>query len=146
MKKRFIMKRFERKMVRKPEFVWPLGATWKERFLGWLATKMRVRFYWEVETEDVSFVDVDIPDLKTAVAEVLNLYQFVDPKKIDRIVVGPELFNRFIVGTLNEPLLMRVDLRFRRGDSYTLMGIPVQMVPWIDGFAVLPKMKEFSVE
>ena len=96
-----------------------------------------------VETYDsvVEYHDIDIGGVREILNSILNQSDWIKLTggEIDRVVMGPKIF-RDVLGEVSNPFTMQVPVTVGTPrEGYKVYGIDVQVIPWIDGFAVIPK-------
>ncbi|TXH55012.1 MAG: hypothetical protein E6Q97_09680 [Desulfurellales bacterium] len=96
----------------------------------------------DTQKETVSYLSVQVDDVRSLIMCVMDHtgWQKVLNCEVDRIVVGRDLYMKILQSKLERPFCVISEVPLRNGTTGTkICGIDVQFVPWIEGFAIIPK-------
>jgi len=110
---------------------------WLQKACLWILRKLKCEGYVEELKVRTQRVRLD------RLIEMIRKHQYdVYPRQIDRLVVGAKQFQQLYMETsqaYNHPFSMEIP-PFEIGPD-TVCGMRIQMVPWLDGCFILPKME-----
>lgn len=104
---------------------------WVQRFCFWVLRKIRA--YQSVAYSTSTAVRLDRDKLMPAVYALLKEATKSQFNSIERIVMGGEDFRR-LMESPDLPRSMALNV------PGTLLGFPLQVVPWIEGVMVIPRL------
>jgi hypothetical protein len=95
-------------------------------------------------TEKYICISPNTKQLLKAVGDCILDAQYLYYQKIDRVVMGEDIFLELVDGytkTGTGPFLFSAGPLYmgQDGKPYTVYDVPVQVIPWIEGIAVIPK-------
>lgn len=113
------------------------GWVWLQRLCFWILAKIGA--YRRDETvEVVKYVDIQRDEIYDAVLEAIEDAHMFD-RKPTMVVFGGEEWRNLMNSP--RPVDMIMDYHLRRDDirglGYSVRGLPVKVVPWVKGFAVI---------
>ena len=109
-----------------------IAKSWVARVLAWALKKTNHTVVVDVGKEEIEFVEIQVQSLQSLIDEI---YSIGIDYEIDRIIIGRKLFRAVVEEMPNWPVsISGVETR-------TLLGVPVQYLPWMEGFVVVPKLK-----
>ena len=137
----------------KPRTEWKMAegeiqtTTWLGRFAKWLLSKTKHLIRMKYSDQVVDYVEVDLNKLDSVIQCRLGARQLqhIWGGEVERIVVGQDIFDQIVdreslLRPFNGSFMVERELGIgRAGGDFKVCGIPVQFVPWMKGFFLLPK-------
>lgn len=121
-------------------------STWLGRFATWLLSKTKYVVVVEVPKEAITYNEFRTDDAEKMIEAIFNhqACRMAFDDEIERVIVGRSHYQEIIRYELDHAMGMSVDMQFGCNGITKLVGIYVQCVPWMDGFVIVPKVKQPS--
>lgn len=120
-----------------------IPASRAARFAAWLLSKTKHRIVVEVPKHSIEYNEFSTDDAASMIQAIFDqrACRMAFNEEIDRVVVGRKHYDELLRHEINHPIGMPVEMRFGHEGEMRVVGIYVQCVPWIDGFAIIPKKR-----
>lgn len=111
------------------------------KIAAWLLSKTKHHVVTEHPRSTITYNTFNADDARSMIQALFDhrACRMAYDDEIDRIIVGRSHFEKILQHDIDHPFGASVDMVFWCGGHAKLMGIYVQCVPWIDGFAIIPK-------
>lgn len=119
---------------------------WGQSLAWWLLNKVADVNVHAVPRQYVHYntVSFEEQDILKPLFEHIHDIESVMGKDVDRIVLGPRQLDEINMDAMTYPFHFQIqDLNeaMYRGERFTFKGYTVQMIPWLDGILVIPKLR-----
>ena len=138
----------------KPRMEWKMAegkiqtATILGKFARWLLSKTKHLIRVKYSDQVVDYIEVDLKKLDSVIQCRMGAKElgYIYGGELDRIVIGRDIFDDIVereemLRPFHGTFLVEREWRIGIGNDYRICGIPVQFVPWLEGFFLLPKAK-----
>ena len=110
---------------------------------AWLLSKTKHQIVSEFPRDHLEYNEFRADDARKMIEAIFDhrACRMAMDDEIDRVIVGRQHYEEILRYEINHPIGMPVEMRFSDGNELRKVGIYVQCVPWIDGFAIIPKKR-----
>ena len=119
-----------------------LPLSWPARLAAWLLSKTKHQVVADFTDNKLEYVEIRADDIRSMLEAIFDTQSWmrVWHGEVDRVIVGREMYEKLLHRMADEcPFEGMVDVHVSFGREIRLRGINVQFIPWIEGWAVIPK-------